>query len=158
MLIFAKLFDDADNASHEDFGVLVTRDNVERHLLNMRKQVKPYNSSPPLWEGRWGDNWIGRRAKCLLKNFSGKRLVFEGYVSQHTVPSSLIVTQGSRIHKIILDKAGIFSFSMEVAPGESDVIDIEFSVEKTFNPKSLGDSEDDRNLSVQLKLQGKEDL
>ena len=42
-LIFAKIFNDKSVEVPEDFGVLVTKDNIDEHLENLRKQIKEYD-------------------------------------------------------------------------------------------------------------------
>ncbi|PRM89590.1 hypothetical protein CJ671_06660 [Aliarcobacter cryaerophilus] len=42
-LIFAKIFNDKSVEIPEDFGVLVTKDNIDEHLENLRKQIEEYD-------------------------------------------------------------------------------------------------------------------
>ena len=42
-LIAAKIFNDKSVKVPEDFGVLVTKDNIDEHLENLRKQIKEYD-------------------------------------------------------------------------------------------------------------------
>ena len=42
-LISAKIFNDKSVEVPEDFGVLVTKDNIDEHLENLRKQIKEYD-------------------------------------------------------------------------------------------------------------------
>ncbi len=42
-LIFARIFNDKSVEVPEDFGVLVTKDNIDKHLENLRKQIKEYD-------------------------------------------------------------------------------------------------------------------
>ena len=42
-LIFARIFNDKSVEVPEDFGVLVTKDNIDEHLENLRKQIKEYD-------------------------------------------------------------------------------------------------------------------
>ena len=42
-LIAAKIFNDKSVEVPEDFGVLVTKDNIDEHLENLRKQIKEYD-------------------------------------------------------------------------------------------------------------------
>ena len=39
----AKIFNDKSVEVPEDFGVLVTKDNIDEHLENLRKQIKEYD-------------------------------------------------------------------------------------------------------------------
>ena len=39
--MLARMFGGTSAAVPPDFGVLVTKDNVEDHLISLRKQVKP---------------------------------------------------------------------------------------------------------------------
>ena len=39
----AKIFNDKSVEVSEDFGVLVTKDNIDEHLENLRKQIKEYD-------------------------------------------------------------------------------------------------------------------
>lgn len=42
-LVAAKIFNDKSVEVPEDFGVLVTKDNIDEHLENLRKQIKEYD-------------------------------------------------------------------------------------------------------------------
>ena len=111
------------------------------------------------WEGRWSDNWISSKAKfSFLYRNQTTVFVFTGFVTKHTVPSFLTITQDNNIiKKVLLDKAGPFSFTLEVSsPKSNSLVDIEVDAAKTFNPKILGLTNDDRNLSVQLQVQRRE--
>lgn len=108
-----------------------------------------------IWEGRWSDNWISSKAKCSLRVIKpGKGFTFEGFVSEHTIPTSLNIMKDNKIiKKVNLDKSGTFYFTVEISSREKDdFIHIGFNTEKTFNPKDLGLSNDNRNLSVQLSV------
>ncbi len=107
------------------------------------------------WEGRWDDRWIGARARCLLPVFGDARdYTFEGFAEPHAAPVSLVIRQdGKRIKKITVAAAGRFSFSLRVTPRRDAAFAvIEVRASKSFNPKELGLSADDRNLSVRLAL------
>jgi hypothetical protein len=107
------------------------------------------------WEGRWSDNWISSKAKCSLRvSKPGKRFTFEVFVSEHTIPTSLnIIKDNKIIKKVTLDKAGPFSFTLDNFSAAKDgFVHVEFNAEKTFNPKNLGLSNDNRNLSVRLRV------
>ena len=39
----AKIFNDKSVEVPEDFGVLVTKDNINEHLENLRKQIEEYD-------------------------------------------------------------------------------------------------------------------
>ena len=41
--LMAKIFNDKSVEVPEDFGVLVTKDNIDEHLQNLRKQIKEYD-------------------------------------------------------------------------------------------------------------------
>ena len=42
-VVMAKIFNDKSVEVPEDFGVLVTKDNIDEHLENLRKQIKEYD-------------------------------------------------------------------------------------------------------------------
>lgn len=42
-VLMAKIFNDKSVEIPEDFGVLVTKDNIDEHLQNLRKQIKEYD-------------------------------------------------------------------------------------------------------------------
>ena len=108
-----------------------------------------------LWEGRWSDNWISSNAKCSLRiSKLGKRFTFEGFVSEHTIPTSLNIIMDNKItKKVTLYEAGLFSFTLEIFSAEKNgFVHVEFNPGKTFNPKNLGLSNDNRNLSVRLRV------
>ena len=44
-LVAAKIFNDKSVEVPEDFGVLVTKDNIDEHLENLRKQIQAYDVS-----------------------------------------------------------------------------------------------------------------
>ncbi len=119
---------------------------------------KVKNPQPAVaWEGRWADGWIGGKAQCSLKVSKQKTdFIFNGFVTEYTIPSSLRISSGNRIiKKVLLDKAGPFSFTLELLPaGMTGFVHFEFTTEKTFNPKERGLSNDNRNLGVQIKVMG----
>lgn len=47
-LIFAKIFNDKSVNVPDDFGVLVTKQNIDEHLQNLRKQIKNYDLNKTL--------------------------------------------------------------------------------------------------------------
>lgn len=110
-----------------------------------------------LWEGKWSDNWISNIAKCSFWVQKEKeKFFFTGVVTEHTIPSSLYLVQDNNniIKRIILDKSGPFSFILEFSSakkGEHVVLDLVTG--KTFNPKTLGINNDERNLSIQIAIQ-----
>jgi hypothetical protein len=108
-----------------------------------------------MWEGRWADHWISRSAWCSLRiSKQKKEFGFNGFVTEYTIPSLLnIIIDNKIIKKVPLDKTGFFSFTVEIPSAERDgLFRIGFNTEKTFNPKDLGHSNDNRNLSVRLRV------
>lgn len=109
-----------------------------------------------LWEGRWTDNWISNRAKCALQVQKEKeKFLFTGFVTKHSIPTSLYVFRGDNIiKKVTLNKAGPFSFTLEIfSAKKSSLVVLELVAGKTFIPKALGINNDERNLSVQIAVQ-----
>ncbi len=109
-----------------------------------------------IWEGRWADDWIGNSAQCSLRiSKQKKEFVFRGFVTEYTVPSLFNILKDNKIiKKVPLDSSGPFSFTVEIPSTERDgLFRIGFNAEKTFNPKDLGLSNDNRNLSIRLRVQ-----
>lgn len=114
-----------------------------------------------LWEGRWDDKWISKKGICSLRaNSHNREFFFIGHAEKYTLPTFLIVKQGNTVMKVVsIDKAGRFSFLLRLKPQKDNgLAKIEFSTEKTFNPKQLGLSDDTRDLSVQLQLSSESEM
>jgi len=108
-----------------------------------------------MWEGRWPDHWISRSAWCSLRiSKQKKEFVFNGFVTKYTIPALLNILKDDKIiKKVPLRKRGRFSFTVVIPSTEHDgLFRIGFSIEKTFNPKDLGQSNDHRNMSVRLRV------
>lgn len=47
-IVMAKLFNDVSKEIPSNFGVMVSKENISTHLLNLRKQIKPYDLNQTL--------------------------------------------------------------------------------------------------------------
>jgi hypothetical protein len=130
-------------------------DNDEIRQIHLRGQRYRQKVRSVIWEGRWADAWISNRAKCSLR-LSRKRAAFSvtGNIMAYTVPATLLIKQdGKTIKEVRFDREGRFSFTIELAQSNEDnKATIEFFVNKTFNPKTVGLNGDDRNLGIQLDI------
>jgi hypothetical protein len=107
------------------------------------------------WEGRWSDGWIGTEATCRVF-WPGKGTTtvrFSGTAIPGSLPQRIMI-QGTEIESqtVEISEAGPFQFDVSVSPetGSPGYLPLFLKAEHTFNPKALGQSEDGRDLSVQV--------
>lgn len=106
-----------------------------------------------VWQGRWSDGWIGRRASVSLRGF-GPRATFAGVLPARLAPARLEVRAGERmILAAALPREGPFHLTVPLpAAGRDGFVRLEFLLDKGFNPRAAGESDDDRELAVLLKV------
>ena len=104
-----------------------------------------------LWEGRWEDGWIGRKAAVAIASGMGAdRLLLSGYVPSHVLPCRLTVTGAEGLMKdVLFERSGPFALIVDLDPSlTGEVLRLELNVSRTFIPKALGENDDTRELGI----------
>jgi len=107
------------------------------------------------WDGKWSDGWISDKAKCTIHiPVPGKIYHLKCSAQGNLVPLALTIKRDAKvIIQTTLKKSGPFDFELPLASAdESKAVSIQFNVNKTFNPKKLGISTDDRNLGLIIEI------
>jgi hypothetical protein len=107
------------------------------------------------WTDRWSDGWIGKHSVChVFWPGRGPLTVrFSGDAIPRAVPQEIAVRgEGVPPQTVSIPSAGAFAFEVTAMPkkGPPRYIPIRLQAHRTVNPKALGQSADDRDLSVQI--------
>jgi hypothetical protein len=107
-----------------------------------------------LWDGRYEDSWVGKKAKCNIYPESIKReFNFQLNVLKPCIPNKLEIFLNKRLIKtieIVHEGTQVISIQSDGVKGKS--IEIEFNLEKTFIPKNLGINNDTRELGAMIDI------
>ncbi|BBI34608.1 hypothetical protein KCTCHS21_40070 [Cohnella abietis] len=104
-----------------------------------------------LWEGRFEDGWIGKKAECSFL-FDTTSQSFKITVPNVNVPNKLsILNNNHLIKEIKITNEGVSTLQFEIESQPGETVNLQFVLDKSFIPKQMGINNDDRTLGIQIE-------
>jgi hypothetical protein len=116
-------------------------------------QIKE-SSPPPVWERRWIDGLMGRKATCYVWVAEKNKIIFRGHASEHIVPASLTITHaGKTIKTVRFASPGPFSIDVtgHLRPSQ-EWARLDLEIDKTYNLHTMNISPDGRDIGIRITL------